>query len=382
MTILIKNIQLLDGAGRPPIKADVLTKNEKISSIGQIINYKADEIIDGRGAYLAPGFIDINNRQDCDFDIISNPGQKDFVLGGVTTVIGGQGGFSLAPLLYGRLESVRSNIDWHTVSEFFSVMKKRPLGVNFGTFVGHTVIRRDIIGESEFRNMTPNELKVLNLILKRSFKEGAFGVSVGLNDISISQISYFEFKKMAETAAQFKKIYSVNLNVKKENLADFVKKIIFLAKETGVKIFISDFPSAGDLEEFGSDAVKLIKESAATGDIYFNAAYFSVARVEEKAVIASLHETAEKPYKTFINFLDAVEKEKIMPIENAVKKISFIPAQMLGLRKRGEIKSGNFADLVIFKEGEIREVLINGKRAVKDGIFQNVLAGKILQRGD
>ena len=68
-----------------------------------------------------------------------------------------------------------------------------------------------------------------------------------------------------------------------------------------------------------------------------------------------------------------------MPIENAVKKISFIPARTFGLNKRGEIKSGNFADLVIFKEDEIREVILNGKRALKDGVFQNISAGKILK---
>ncbi|MEK7657910.1 MAG: hypothetical protein AAB366_01810 [Patescibacteria group bacterium] len=348
MTILIKNIQLLDGTGKPPIKADVLIKNEKISSIQQTINYKADEIIDGRGAYLAPGFININNHQYREIDILFNSGQKDFISKGITTVIGGQSGFSLAPLLYGSIESVKTNIDWHTLSEFFDAIKKRPLGVNFGTFIGHTTVRRDIVREPDFRNLTPNELKIFNLILKRSFNEGAFGVSIGLNDYFISQISYFEFKKIAETTARFKKIYSVNLNIKKENLIDSVKKIIFLAKETGVKIFISDFPPIKDSEEYHQDAIKLIEENAATSDIYFN----------EKTAIIS---------------------EKIMPIENAVKKISFIPARTFGLNKRGEIKSGNFADLVIFKEDEIREVILNGKRALKDGVFQNISAGKILK---
>ena len=167
MSILIKNIQLLDGTGKPPIKADVLIKNEKISSIQQTINYKADEIIDGRGAYLAPGFININNHQYREIDILFNSGQKDFISKGITTVIGGQSGFSLAPLLYGSIESVKTNIDWHTLSEFFDAIKKRPLGVNFGTFIGHTTVRRDIVREPDFRNLTPNELKIFNLILKK-----------------------------------------------------------------------------------------------------------------------------------------------------------------------------------------------------------------------
>jgi len=69
-----------------------------------------------------------------------------------------------------------------------------------------------------------------------------------------------------------------------------------------------------------------------------------------------------------------------MPIETAVYKITGLPAQRLGLRERGIIRDGYFADLVIFKDAEIREVLVNGKRIVKDGKFQGILAGKILRR--
>jgi len=104
VTILIKNIQLLDGSGRPPVKADVLVKNDKISAIGNFPKYRADEIIDGLGAYLAPGFVDINTDSDHYLTLFSNPSQKDFLLQGVTTIIGGQCGASLAPLIYGSLE--------------------------------------------------------------------------------------------------------------------------------------------------------------------------------------------------------------------------------------------------------------------------------------
>ena len=134
-TILIKNIQLLDGSGRPPVKADVLVKNEKISAIGNFPKYRADEIIDGLGAYLAPGFIDINTDSDHYLTLFSNPSQKDFVAQGVTTIIGGQCGASLAPLIYGSLESIREwadiskiNVNWHTLAEFLKAMERSAFG--------------------------------------------------------------------------------------------------------------------------------------------------------------------------------------------------------------------------------------------------------------
>ena len=78
-------------------------------------------------------------------------------------------------------------------------------------------------------------------------------------------------------------------------------------------------------------------------------------------------------------FLKLVEKEKIMPIEKAIYKITGLPAAKLGLKNRGLVREGYSADLVLFRDAEIREVLVNGKRTVKDGEFQNILAGKILR---
>ena len=103
------------------------------------------------------------------------------------------------------------------------------------------------------------------------------------------------------------------------------------------------------------------------------------AITHNRAIVASNGVRPECSYRTFIRFLELAEKEKILPIETAVYKITGLPAQRLGLDERGLIRDGWFADLVLFKDAEIREVLLNGKRVVKDGKFQDVLAGKILR---
>ena len=133
MTILIKNILLIDGANRPAVKADVLVKNERIAAMGYFPGYKATEIIDGMGAYLAPGFIDINASSDLYLTLFSNPSQKDFLFQGITTIIGGQGGISLAPLLYGSLDlnkfyanPYKINVDWQTMEEFLKTINRNP----------------------------------------------------------------------------------------------------------------------------------------------------------------------------------------------------------------------------------------------------------------
>lgn len=276
MTLLIKNTQLIDGSGKPAIKADVLVRNDKIAAVGNFPNYKADDVIDGFGAYLAPGFINIDAEADHFLSIFTNPSQHDFLEQGITTIIGGQGGASLAPLLYGSLESIRDwadirkiNVNWHTMKEFLAVMDERHLGVNFGTLVGHTTIRQAIIGEST-RSLSHNELAVLNSVLDKSLKEGAFGVSTGLDYIYNRETSYNEIKSAAEIAAKNKKIYATRLRDSKTGLVDSINEKIEATKSTGVKILINRFrPLIGYGKNY-DEALDLIDKSSDRADIYFD----------------------------------------------------------------------------------------------------------------
>lgn len=471
--LLIKNIQLLDGTGKPPIKADVLIKKEKIAAIEENINYKADETIEGMGAYLSPGFIDINNHSDRHLDIFSDYPQEQFITQGITTIIGGSDGISLTPLIYGSLQTIRNyadinkiNVDWHSFSEFFQRLKKQSLAVNFGTLLGHTTIRRAIIGEPVFRDLSENELKIFNLILNKNLKAGAFGISVGLDNPLVSQASYFEIKKMAEIAAFHKRLFAISPKNKKEGLFESIKRIVYLAKETGAKFLINDFLPFSGFEKDYQQAIALIEENSASADIHFSVYPFEenialvetllpdnknkISRLKDNDIIIvnapgheyligkSLKEFCSNRnlspsqglielmeitglraevvemkaidsqnlasalaneqsficssasgtmssvlgnYRAFAKFLEIAEKEKILPIEKAIAKITYLPAKKLGLAERGEIKIGNYADLVIFREGNIKEVILNGEHVVKEGIFTGISAGKALKCG-
>ena len=152
--ILIKDSLVIDGTGNPGERKDILIKDNKISAIGSFPNHNADEIIDGLGLISAPGFIDIDTDSDHYLTLFTDRSQHDFLLQGVTTIMGGFSGSSLTPLIRGSLESVRKwadinqvNVDWNTVGEFLKILERIKLGVNFGTLVGHSTIRRGLIGE-------------------------------------------------------------------------------------------------------------------------------------------------------------------------------------------------------------------------------------------
>lgn len=177
MTLLIKNVQILGSVEKLSGTHDIFVTGDKISAIGDFGNKKADEIIDGQGAYLSPGFIDVNTDSDHYLSLLDHPQQEDFLQQGVTTIIGGMCGSSLAPLLYGSLESVQKwgdirkvNVGWHSVAEFLTALNKLSLGVNFATLVGHSTVRRALVGDN-LRDLSKNELRVLGGVLERSLQE-------------------------------------------------------------------------------------------------------------------------------------------------------------------------------------------------------------------
>ncbi|MDP3901370.1 MAG: amidohydrolase family protein [bacterium] len=494
--ILIKSAQVIDGSGQPMRKADVLIKDNKISAIGNLATKKAETIIDGLGYYLTPGFIDVNTDSDHYLSLFTNPPQKDFLIQGVTTIIGGHCGSSLAPLIYGSLESIQKwsdinqiNVNWHSMAEFLKTLDRAKLGVNFGTLIGHSTIRRALVGE-EIRELTESELKVFKHLVQESLEEGALGLSTGLSYVHAKQTSFSEVKSLVELVAKNGGVYATHLRDDREHLVESIQETIKITEETKVKTLISHLrPLIGFEDNFrkGLDLIeradreldinfdnypfdtsvipiytllpqwaqdggllvmleniksvklrpKLIKELADIKDdltiaqsknmpylkgkklsefakahgldmpeallklmevtnlgaivLYhnINIDLASEALYSRSALVASngagLPDDAstfkyERFYNTFPKFLEIIEKTGKISLEEAIKKISYIPALKFSLKNRGLIKEGYMADLTMFSKNQITNVLVNGQLAIKNGQFQNILAGKVLKR--
>ena len=507
MTILIKNVLLVDGTGRPPAKVDVIVKNEKIVALGYFPQYnRADEVIDGLGgAYLAPGFIDINTDADLYLNLFSNPGLENFLLDGVTSIIGGQGGISLAPAFYGSLDlhnlwadTLKVNVNWRKVSEFLETMEKKRIGVNFGTMVGYSTIRYEITGD-DFRDLTAKEFDVVKYAANQSLAGGAFGISVDLDFPMTALSPYKEIRTLAELVEKSKKILCLRLrNVSDSsifnkdlagNFSSAVGEALNISKETSAKILINNFSCPKSMEKQYEEAILSIEDNSATADIYFdvNPGGISVFPIfaflpywikrgsfKEMRKIIALKENISKIKKdlptlkyedltifsapgfeyligksiktfgqerdltakdgllelmrltklrasvyyrnlsvkefpravsssraiissadggfgknqndipelssTHRNVIEMSLKNKIIPIEETIKKMTSLPAKNLGISDRGIIREGYFADLVLFRENKIETVIINGKLAVNEGKVCETNAGKILKK--
>ncbi|MBI1839069.1 MAG: amidohydrolase family protein [Candidatus Colwellbacteria bacterium] len=319
MSLLIKGVQIVDGEGRVPYKADVLVQKNIISAIGNLKYKETEKVIEGLGNYLVPGFIDVDTDSDHYLHLFTNPRQNDFANQGVTTIIGGHCGSSLAPLIYGDLESVQKwgdvsqvNVNWHTMDELLSSLRRLPLGVNFGTLVGHGTIRQAIAGESN-RELTEQEFKIFEKMLLQAMEDGAFGMSTGLGYTHGSSASEKEAKRLVGVIKNTGGVYSTHLRNQKDGVIEAVQETVRTANYTGVKTLISHFrPIIGSEEQFKKSVEFIRANSAQDGfrfDIYpHDTSIYSIATLLPSWVqrddVELMAEELNKP-----DVLEKIEKE-------------------------------------------------------------------------
>jgi len=244
--IIIKNGTIIDGTGKKMFPGDIGIKENKIKEIGNLQNERAEKIIDAKGKYVSPGFVDINNHSDTYWRIFLNPELQSLVYQGITTIVGGNCGSSLAPLANKEIiQTIQKwadinlvNLNWLSMKEFFEELEKRKLAVNFATLTGHATLRRGIVRD-EVRNLSEGELKLANKMLEKSLKDGSLGFSTGLVYTHAKLASKSEIVKMARTVKKMGGVYTTHIRGEAEELIQAVKEAIDVAKESGVSLQIS-----------------------------------------------------------------------------------------------------------------------------------------------
>jgi len=266
--ILIKNGEIFDGTGAEPKKTDLAIKNGKIVAIGSLKNEKAKTEINAENRFITPGFIDINNDADHDLSLLKMPEAENLLRQGITTIVGGNCGASLAPLISGSLSSLDKwakvidfNISWRTVKEFLNFLTKKQLGVNFATLVGWGTLRADIT-KNQFRSLTKQELEELKFIVKSSLAEGAFGVSFGLGYNLEQAVGLTEIQALAKEIKEKKTYLAFHLRNEAEGLLSSIREVLEVAEKEKVSLEISHLRVEGK-DNFDSfpEALKMINNA-------------------------------------------------------------------------------------------------------------------------
>jgi len=272
--IVIKNGTIIDGSGHQMFRADIAIKEGVIVSIGDFSSAQAEKIVDAEGQYVTPGFVDVNNHSDTYWQIFNNPGMESLVSQGVTTIVGGNSGASLAPLL--SSENIRSiqkwtdvekiNFNWLSMKDFLQEVEKRQLAVNFATLVGHGTLRRGAMNDKT-RTITPDEITLMNMMLEQGMTDGAIGLSTGLAYTHARGARIRELSTLAKTSVSKGGVYATYVRDEGIDVVEAVEEAIAVAREAGIALHISHLKAVGKKNWHLMDDIFHLIETASLDEV-------------------------------------------------------------------------------------------------------------------
>ncbi|MBI4137810.1 MAG: D-aminoacylase [Candidatus Sungbacteria bacterium] len=271
--ILIRGGMLFDGLGNTPVQADVGIRGDTIRDIGAFGGASARMTIDASGKYVTPGFVDITNHSDTSLTLFGYPALESMLMQGVTTVIGGNCGASLAPLasreaLYGIrkwADPSTINTNWNSFEEYLNQIDGLKPGPNFGSFVGYGTLRRNVIG-NDVRTLQPQELEQARYLLAQAMDQGAFGLSLGLSYGHERVSPTEEIISVASALRARGGMVKMHLRSEGAGLIASVNEAVRIGREAGIPVHISHLKAIGrktwDMLE---KALELIENARASG---------------------------------------------------------------------------------------------------------------------
>jgi len=477
VAVAIINGNILDGTGKKAYSANIYINADSIVYVGNLTNpnLKIGKIIDAKGNYVSPGFIDLHAHGDP----LSTPDFENFLAMGVTTIVLGQDGSSA------NVRDLKGYID---------TVNQQNLGVNIVEFVGHGTLR-NLAGIGVKSKITETELEKLKEILKEQLKY-TYGLSTGLEYAPGLYAEESELLALAEIVganekmimshtrnedddaiiesikelsrqgsqtrvhiAHLKSVYGKGATRGNEIL-DTIKKIRksgvrltadmypYMASYTGISIVFPDWSKTPqqfakakktrrkELEDFirnkvnlrnGPEATllsaapytgKTLAEAATSKNKPFeqfliedlgpqgsSGAYFVMNKELQETflkdpiigICSDGSKTGHHPrgHGTFAKIIETyVVNDSILPLEEAVRKMTSYAAEILQLKKRGTLTIGNKADIVVFDTKNIKapadyvnphqlakgfeKVLVNGKLVRSNEKLVTALSGKVL----
>jgi len=486
-TLVITNAQIADGSGGPIVFGKVVViSGDTITKITDPKKWKTPagvREIDGSGLVLSPGFIDTHNHSDS--KILQKPGAESQVRQGITTFVGGQDGSSQVP-----------------IAPFFEKAEKTGMALNMASTVGFGSLRSKVMGDDWRRAARPDEIVKMKALLDQDMKDGAFGLSSGIEYEPDSYSTTDELVEVAKTIEPYGGYYVSHVRDEGAHVVDSWRELMTIAERSSIPGQISHikFGSVSAWHQFPK-YTKLMKEADAQGlkitaDCYPYNFWHSTLRVlvlsrryddlnevkrgvddnggpeniiltaylpDPSVVGKSLAQIAKEknmdPYQlymqmiretdpsthqwgenqevesilgismqeedikgfykdtrvmvssdgaidgahprgagTYPRFLGRyVRQFKVVQLEEGVRKMTSLPASVLGLKDRGRIAEGMKADLVLFNPDTVIDrstikdptaapegipyVIVNGQVAVDKGVAMPARAGRVLRKG-
>ncbi len=214
---VIVNARVADGTGAPLAAASVRIVGDRIEKIGQFKPKKGERVMDAKGLVLAPGFIDIHNHSA--EGLAGDPLAETQVAQGITTVILGPDGFSPWP-----------------IGAWLEGRRKDPAALNLAVMVGHATVRKLVMGDDYKRAARPAEVAQMVKLVDAGMREGAIGLSSGLEYEIASYSTTDEVVAVAQAAARDGGFYMTHVRDEADKSFEALEEEIAIGERAHIPI--------------------------------------------------------------------------------------------------------------------------------------------------
>ena len=256
--LVITGGRVVDGTGAPWFVADVGIRDGQIARVGRIDPSLARQVIDAKGLVVAPGFVDMMGQT-------ASPMVRDaetainLLTQGITTINAGEGA-SAAPLS----EAEGNERGWTTMAEYFALLDLHGLPVNVVQTVGHTQVRRLVLGDVE-RRPSDQELERMRGLVREAMQAGAIGISTALIYPPAVYARTQEIAALAEVAGKYGGRYYTHMRNEGDQLLEAIDEALDIGKSGQAPVHIFHLKAAGR-QNWGKMQLALAKIKAARAD--------------------------------------------------------------------------------------------------------------------
>ena len=337
--LLIKNGWVVDGSGRPRYRADVGVSGGRIAAIGRI-RESAREVLDAEGQVVSPGFVDGHTHMDA--QVFWDPLGTCSCWHGITTVVMGNCGFTLAPCAKEdrhlvirnlqraediSLEAMEAGIEWKwkTFAEFLDTVDGLPKGINYSGYMGHSALRTYVMGERAFEEAaSEDDLRAMEAELRSGLRAGAIGFTTSRSPshetpdrrpVASRLASWDEVRRLVGVMGDMNAgIFelageAVDRDPNNPGLVDYHRRLRELAVETGRPVTFGLF-SRRDAPDAWRAYVKLLEDTAAQGGRM-------TAQVHSRALSAVLSFKTQLPFDR----LPVWRELRALPLEEQKRRL-------------------------------------------------------------
>lgn len=253
LDVLIRHAQIVDGTGAPAFNGDIGLTGDRIVAIQSQLTAEARHIFDAKGQVVAPGFVDAHTHDDLAILRWSTVPPK--VRQGITTLVIGNCGFGLAPMVPEHSQTVKDYSaavlgkddqpwDWRTMGAFLDTLRTTRLGQHVRPLLAHNPLRIAVMG-IEQRAATEQEILAQEALVAEAMQAGAAGMSLGLMYVPGNYTPTSELIRLARVVGRYGGVVASHMRGEGDTLLTSLNEMLTIAEQAEVAVHISHLKITG-----------------------------------------------------------------------------------------------------------------------------------------